>query len=262
MILYKSWLETRQRFLFLTVALAALCICFVLIHPSIIAAWKQDKIDHPEWPDPPWLATAMSDYVFFIWHFLYDYLFQVAWILAVCLLAGGGFLSDSANGSLIYTLSLPVRRTSWMYARLTILLAESAALAFIPVVVVPALSPVIGQNYPVLDAASHSFVMFAAGIVFVAASIVIASIIDGEYAGLLLTAFTLLVPQILMRSYAGRNPHSWIARSGFAMAMSATPHVRSWMDVSWIAIMTSIAIASVLILLGTRIVAESEIIAG
>lgn len=261
MIFYKSWIETKHRFAALAIVLAGLCAYIVLIEPSIVLTWKHDKLTHPEWADPPWLGTAMTDYGFFIWHFLYDYLFQVGWILAVCLLGTGGLLSDSINGSLIYSLSLPVRRTSFIFARFWVLVTESAALALIPTAVVPVLSLIIGERYPLAEALSHSLLMFAGGMVFVAGAIVVTSLLRNEFAGLLLSVFFLMIPQILMRSWAGRNPGSWVARSGVAMAMSAQPHIRSWTDVSWNATLGSVACAAVLIFAGARLVARSELFA-
>ena len=257
-ILFKSWLETRMRFTALSVALAGLCAYFVVIHGTMVRTWQNDKLIHPEWTDPPWLGRAMSDYSFFMWHFLYDYLFQVGWILAVCLLATGGLLSDAANGSLIYSLSLPLRRTSFIFARFWILALEAAALALIPVLVVPALSPLWGEKYGLMEAVAHSLVMLFAGGIFVAGAAVLASLFRSEMVSILCTTLLLLVPQILVRSYAGRNPSSWIAHSGIALAMSGAPHIRSLSDIPWGVLAGLLGGAALLLAFGAWIVSRRE----
>jgi len=53
-----------------------LCLFFETGHPWIIAQWELDKKLHPEWVDPWWLPLAKSNYKYFTWHFLYNYLLQ------------------------------------------------------------------------------------------------------------------------------------------------------------------------------------------
>src|SRR5205807_9178745 len=78
MLLYKAWIESRWRFICGAVAVTALSILFVRLHPILIPQW-QVALQDPYAYKPRWLPLGVSDYRFYIWHFLFDFRLQNLW---------------------------------------------------------------------------------------------------------------------------------------------------------------------------------------
>jgi hypothetical protein len=65
----------------------------------------------------------------------------------------------------MFTLSLPVSRNRVLGVRAAIGLAELLVLAFVPPLLIPMLSPAVGETYGIGDALAHSACLFIAGAV-------------------------------------------------------------------------------------------------
>src|SRR5262249_47916311 len=85
------------------------------------------------------------------------------WTIMAALLGSGGLLTQ---GAALFTLSLPVSRGNLIGVRALVGLSELFALAVLPTLVVPLLSPAIGQSYAIGDALVHAICLFVAGAVF------------------------------------------------------------------------------------------------
>src|SRR6202022_3262152 len=83
--------------------------------------------------------------------------------LFAVLLGAGGLLSQASRGGAVFTLSLPVSRTRVVGTRAATGLAELLVLAFVPVLVLPVLSPAVGETYGIGDALVHGTCLFIAG---------------------------------------------------------------------------------------------------
>ena len=75
--------------------------------------------------------------------------------LFAVLLGTGGLLSQASGGGALFTLSLPVSRKRLLGVRAATGLAELLALAFVPPLLLPLLSPAVGQSYGIGDALVH-----------------------------------------------------------------------------------------------------------
>jgi len=85
------------------------------------------------------------------------------WALFAALLGTGGLLAQTAGGGALFTLSLPVSRRRLAGVRAATALAELAILAIVPPLLVPLLSPGVGQAYSLVDALVYGACMFLAG---------------------------------------------------------------------------------------------------
>ena len=69
--------------------------------------------------------------------------------LFAAILGAGGLLSQAAGGGGLFTLSLPVSRDRLFGVRTATGIAELAVLAFVPSLLLPLLSPAVGQTFGV-----------------------------------------------------------------------------------------------------------------
>ena len=76
-------------------------------------------------------------------------------LLAV-VLGSGGLLSQAGRGGALFTLSLPVSRRRLVAVRAATGLGEVLLLAIVPVLLLPLLSPAVGETYGIGDAAVHA----------------------------------------------------------------------------------------------------------
>lgn len=169
MLWHKSWLETRWRFLIglgLGVCSAA---AVVLLYPKVIAVLPLEPARDSDGELARRLrasAVLIHDYRGYIWSQWFAKQLSHAWTLFAVLLGTGGLVAQTARGGGLFTLSLPVSRQRLLAIRTATALAELAALAVIPSLVLAALSPAVGERYPIGDALIHSGCVFVAGSVF------------------------------------------------------------------------------------------------
>ena len=167
MLWYKSWLETRWRFVIGLVLLMLSACGTVLTYPEVLQAAAAGAPGRSERRDRP--ARRGGDGA-------------VAQLPRLCvvergsgrtcsrcgrslrvLLGTGGLLSQASGGGALFTLSLPVSRNRLLGVRAATGLAELLVLAFVPSLLLPVLSPAIGQTYGIGDALVHAACMFIGG---------------------------------------------------------------------------------------------------
>ena len=189
MLWYKSWLNTRRRFLIGLGLLTVTACGVVLAYPKV-----QTLIPLAETFDTSGAlgreiregADLVRDYRGYIWSQLFQQnLRQLGTLFAVLLGAGSLFSQSSGNGAL-FTLSLPVSRRHVLRARAATGLAELLALTFVPSLLIALVSPAIGQTYSVGDALVHATCLFISAAAFFSLTV------------LLSTEFTDLWPPLLI----------------------------------------------------------------
>src|SRR5437660_3376746 len=127
MLLYKAWIECRCRFICGAVAVTALSILFVRLHPILIPQW-QVALQDPYAYKPRWLPLGVSDYRFYIWHFLFDFRLQNLWVLFAVVLGFEGLLREHANGTAAFSFSLSGARNRCLLSRCLIAFLETSIL--------------------------------------------------------------------------------------------------------------------------------------
>jgi hypothetical protein len=171
MLWYKSWLETRWRFL-IGLALLSLMACgTVLDYRAVVAlmpAVSSSSLD-TSGPLGRLLGYALEfqrTYRGYIWWQWFRQNLPQTWTLLAVILGSGGLVAQGARGGALFSLSMPVSRARLLGVRVATGFAELFALAIGPSLVVPLLSPSIGQHYAVSDALVHALCLFTAGAVF------------------------------------------------------------------------------------------------
>lgn len=180
MIWYKLWRESRARFL------VAAAIMIVTIGWAILDANGVMR------------KMELGAYNKYVWH-VYASRFQPYWVFSILFLGMGGLVRERALGTADFTLSLPVSRRRWMMLRVLLGVAQSAVLAFVPVVVIPIASRIIGQSYPVWQAVKLSTLALEAGIVIFCLGFFYSCLLQGDFAAPAIGGLTVFL------MFTGRN---------------------------------------------------------
>ena len=181
MVWYKSWLDTRWRFLIGFVILAVLACGIVVsysVSASLLPALSKRPVDTSTTAGRL-LGEAIrlqQTYRGFVWvQWFRQNLLQTGTLFAV-LLGSGNILSSGKSG--LFTLSMPASRGEWMTARAATGLGEFFVLATLPSVAIPALSPVIGQHYSIVDLVAHGVCFFIAAAVFYSLAFLLSTVFN------------------------------------------------------------------------------------
>ncbi len=180
MLAYKSWRESEARFILSACTLAALCVGFVLFHREGAT-----------------LADRSRSYVEYIWRIVYKGYLRELFVLLTLLLGVGGLKRERDLGTAGFSLALPVTRTRLVLARVTVGLAEVAALALIPAMTISTLSPLIGQAYPWCQSLQFSFLWAIGGAFLFAIGFLASIIFGGEYTAAVVAVIAMLAYSIL-----------------------------------------------------------------
>jgi ABC-2 type transport system permease protein len=249
----KAWLETRSRFLTALVATLAVCAFWTLGHGWIDAQWKRDLIEHPEWVNAPWFLRAMKDYPFYLWHFVYAEMFQKIWVILAVLLGIGGLSREAAHGTAGFTLSLPVSRLTIFATRAAVAVAELFALAVVALIAIVAGSRLIALPYPLHHGVTHLAVMFFGGLVFLAASLCVTELVEGEHTPALAGLGGVGLLYFVMQPYVDGAPVTGLAIP-FAVPklMAGRADITGVGDVEWSGMFASLAAAAIFVAIAVR----------
>ncbi len=168
MLWYKTWLETRSRFLIGLVVLMFSAGSTVWIYPQLsqlLPALPEVELNGPIGRQVRESLELSRTYEGYVWLQWFVNNMPKTWALFAILLGAGGLLSQSTRGGAMFTLSLPVSRERLLDVRAGAVLAELLVLAIVPSLLVVLLSPAVGQSYSLGDALVYSLCMFIAGTV-------------------------------------------------------------------------------------------------
>lgn len=189
MLWYKSWLETRSRFLIGLALLLCSAAATVLTYPKVLELLKTMPAVETGGElgrrirEAAELAQQFRGYMWSQW--FGQNLIQL-WTIFAVLLGTGGLLSQMTGGGAVFTLSLPVSRRRHLAVRGGIGLAELLALSLAPSLLVPILSPAIGQSYSVGEALVHAGCLFVAGSVFFSLALFLSTVFGDIWRPLLI----------------------------------------------------------------------------
>jgi ABC-type transport system involved in multi-copper enzyme maturation permease subunit len=169
-LIRKSWLETRDRFLGSSVILALLGLFTTTRASATIAGWEHFH------------AGERMPYALYVWLSLSHGYLQFIWIICAIILGLGGLLREQSLGTAGVTLALPLSRERLVIIRAMVGAIEVAILAFIPGVIVAALSPLTGHSYPFTQALLFASLIVGGGLVFYALAFVASHLLSSEYA--------------------------------------------------------------------------------
>lgn len=181
MLWYKAWLETRWRFIVGMLLLMFFGTVVVLAHP--LTANMQVEIPNLPGSLGETLREAfalMSSYEGYVWSQWFGKNLLQFWTLFAVLLGVGGLATEASRGSALWTLSLPMTRRRLLGVRAGLGAVELLALAVVPSLLVWALSPIVGQRYPLADVFAYSLMTFTGGMFFYGLAVLLSTIFGDQ----------------------------------------------------------------------------------
>lgn len=180
MLWYKMWRESRTRFVISAAALLWLCGVVVLLQRQVRTH-----------------AGEPLSYAQYIWNAVYKANALDLYILLVIVLGLGGVLQERAQGTAGFTLSLPVGRWRLTGARAVMGLLQVAVLALLPALMIPLLSPFVGEAYPFAYALQFSLLWAGCGMVVYALAFFFSIILPGSYSPAIASVAALSIYSVL-----------------------------------------------------------------
>lgn len=251
MLLYKAWVETRMRFFAGLIAVTMVCTFYLQQHAWLVTMWSHELSD-PKGYHFAWMPLGIEHFSWYLWHYLYNNYLQQVWSLFALLFAFGGLVRERSNGTVLFSLGLPISRRRWLISRLAMALIEAVAVASFALIVVVIGSKVIHQDYSLSQLILHTILMIAAGVILIALGNLCYSLVPGNYTSLLVTLVVLGVPYLLLQDYMQiqRDSHTttWLQYFDVGHAM-AGPWQITWNSFPWIAVAVAWGLTTLLFLL-------------
>ena len=175
MLWYKSWLETRWRFVIGLAVLLCSAGATVLTYPRVqelLALAPSVEVGGELGRRIRDAMELSREYRGFIWVQWFSQNSAQTGTLFAALLGAGGLLS---GGAALFTLSLPATRRDLLRVRAAAGLAEWLVLALVPALLIPVLSPAIGESYSLAGALAHGVCLFVAGAVFYSLAVLLST---------------------------------------------------------------------------------------
>jgi hypothetical protein len=253
MLWYRSWLETRWRFVIGLALLPISAAGSVIAYPRLLALLplaEQVNTDDLIGRRIAEAAQVMGTYRGYIWSQWFAQNMTETWAFFAVLIGTGGLLAQSSGGGALFTLSLPATRDRLIGVRAATGLAEVAILAFAPGVVISALSPIVGQSYSLVDALAHGAFMLIAGSVFFSLAFYLSSVFTDIWRPVLIAVGVSFAIRFLeeFADFAGYGP---------AGLMSGERYFRG-LGVPWIGLLLSVVVSSMLLFAAGRNIARQD----
>ena len=177
MLWYKAWLETRWRFAAAMLLSAAFAALIVLVQPTLEGLQIDvSQIGEPFREMAREALALVATYEGYVWSQWFSKNLLTVWTFFAVLVGVGGVVTESARGAALWTLSLPVTRARLLGVRAAVGALELLALAVVPSLLIPALSPAVGRTYPVAQALAYALMAYAGGLVFYALSLLLSTV--------------------------------------------------------------------------------------
>ena len=180
MLWYKAWRESRVRFLLILVFMTAYCILDIFYF----------KYGHP--------VPSFARYAVYVWFYINNKMRAISSFIYIPLLGMGGLLWERGRGTAPLSLSLPASRTRLVGVRSAVGLVQMAAIAIVPAILVPALSPVVGESYPVSAAFHFAILWTVYGSAAFAIAFLFSTVCEGQYTALVGSFITIIVLNVLL----------------------------------------------------------------
>ena len=254
MLWYKSWLETRWRFVIGLVLLVLSACGSVLGYPEVVRLLPLAPTVDLSGVIGRQVAEALElarSYRGYVWSQWFRQNMLQMWALFAVLLGTGGLLSQAARGGALFTLSLPATRNRLLGVRAATGLAELLVLAFVPSLVLPVLSPAIGQTYSVGDALVHSACIFIAGSVFFSLAFLLSTVFSDVWRPLLIVLCGATVLALLRVVFRDLSYYSLFK------VMTGEVYFRGG-GLPWLGLLTSAGLSLVMLYLATRNIARQD----
>ena len=254
MLWYKSWLETRWRFVIGLVLLMFSAASTVFTYPEVIKLISG-------MPNPD-LSGALGrrvsetlalarDYRGYVWSQWFRQNLIQMWGIFAVLLGTGGLVSQASGGGAIFTLSLPASRNRLLGVRAATGLVELLVLAIVPPLLVPVFSTAIGERYAVSDALVHGACLFIAGTMFFSLAFLLSTVFTDVWRPLLIALCAAAVLGLFEQVLGG------VSRYGLFRLMSGELYFRGG-GLPWLGLLASTALSLAMLYAATRNLARQD----
>lgn len=242
MLWYKSWLETRWRFLIGLGVLLCSAVATVAAYPRVVQLLPAvTGVDTTTAFGRAIKESAdlARDYRGYIWSQWFRQNMMQVWTIFAALLGAGGVLAETSRGGALFTLSMPVSRARLVGTRAAAGLAELFVLALLPALVIPLTSGTIGQSYGLADALVHATCMFVAGATFFSLAVLLSTVFSDAWRPPLLVIGIAVVLAAIEKAVAPPG-------IGIFDVMGAQSYFRTG-HVPWMGLLATAAVAAALI---------------
>jgi hypothetical protein len=191
MLRYKSWIDTRSRFL-LGLGILLVFACGTVLSFSTVqrlaaslpeGATLGSNALQQELQQTLELIRTFPGYAWSEW---FAGNFPLLLTIFAALLGSGSPLVKSGSGAL-FSLALPVSRGRWIFARAETGFVELFVLALAPGLAIAALAPFVGEQFPVIDAVVYGLCAFVVASLFFGVSLFLSTLFNDVWRPLLLT---------------------------------------------------------------------------
>lgn len=240
MLWYKAWRESRIRFAMIALAVAAVCLYAVLFHDQDLHGRTYNE---------------------HIYNLIYSGTAKGVFAFLVIFLGLGGLLRERAHRTAIFTLALPVSRVRLILTQIAVGLAEMAALALLPALLISSLSPLVHQTFPLAEALHFSVLWFGCGTIIFASAFFLSVVFGGEYTAPV-ACYIALISQALVAQWAPLRPYRlnllWTMGEFGTMRWDSQHNVLLSSPLPWVRLLIIALIASGLFALSARITQRQD----
>jgi len=240
MLWYKSWLETRWRFL---IGLALLVISaggVVYVYPQVMQLIKgvgDLKTSGAMGERIKEAVEVQRDFRGYIWgQWSRQNIPQLATVFAIILGSGGPY----AQRSELFTLSLPVSRQRLVSVRALTGLSELFVIIFVSSLVIPVFSPSVGQTYGVGTALINALCAFVACAAFFSLATLLSTSFSDLWRPFLIACAVAFVLWLAQQVVSGVAPYSIFT------VMSGDTYFHSG-QLPWIGIAVSLVLSAAML---------------
>ena len=254
MVWYKAWLETRWRFLIGLGLVVLGAMGAVFTYPQVASlVTLGEKVDATTRVGRAVVESAhlSRTYAGYIWSQWFGQNLPQYWTVFALMLGSGGLLTQASRGGALYTLSLPASRNELVWTRAAVSLAELAALAIVPALVLPLMSPAVGQTYALGDALVYGVCLFVGGTVLFSATFLLSTVFSDMWKPfliVLLVAMFVAVCRQIIPALGSYTPFG---------VMSAETYFRGG-TLPWAGLIVSALVSGVLLIGAARNIARQD----
>lgn len=247
MLWYKAWLETRSRFL---ISLATLTVfCALFIHHALYISCSNTL------PCRGGINSFEQMWEFQRLLFINQQYLVIMWILAVVLLGMGGIVREKALGTSSLTLTLPVSRSRLVGVRIAMGVFQAIVLGVVPWAAVFAISSRAKMPISITQAGSYVLLLVGGGLIYFAMSVLVSSLVSGEYTAPALAFGVVLLTAMLFDNWLRRFNVWRLVTGDFSINRSTFLLAK---QLPWPGILASLSAATLMVLASVLVVQRRE----
>jgi ABC-type transport system involved in multi-copper enzyme maturation permease subunit len=227
MLWYKSWMESRARFLMSLCLIVFFCVLFV--HSGERNIGRSQITEHYKL----FSTTAV--------------LVAGLWVLVVILLGMGGLIRERAVGASSFTLALPVSRVRITGVRIAVGLIEAVVLGVVPWLTIFIVSSLNHTPIQISQAGLYMLLLLGGGLIYFGVAVLVSSVVESGSAGAAAAYVIMISIQIVFWSVDSLQPSApWMVMDGERLLDRHT-----WLlsaPIPWLQLVVPLAIATLSLL--------------